>query len=162
SSIGRGGMQSKVMAARRAARSGAHTVIASGRATDVLVRLSGGETIGTILLADMPVKVARKLWLADHLQVRGSVVLDDGASRALLSGGKSLLPIGVVEVKGEFERGEAISCLDASGREIARGLINYDARESRKIMRRPTSQIEAVLGYVDEYELIHRDNLVIL
>lgn len=89
-------------------------------------------------------------------------MLDDGASRALLSGGKSLLPIGVVEIKGEFERGEAISCLDASGREIARGLINYDARESRKIMRRPTSQIEAVLGYVDEYELIHRDNLVIL
>ena len=162
SSIGRGGMQSKVMAARRAARSGAHTVIASGRAKDVLVRLAGGEAIGTILLADMPVKVARKLWLADHLQVRGSVVLDDGASRALLSGGKSLLPIGVVEIKGEFERGEAISCLDASGREIARGLINYDARESRKIMRRPTSQIEAVLGYVDEYELIHRDNLVIL
>ncbi|WP_292979110.1 glutamate 5-kinase [Nitrosomonas sp.] len=162
SGIGRGGMQSKVMAARRAARSGAHTVIASGRAKDVLVRLARGEAIGTTLLADMPVKVARKLWLADHLQVRGSVVLDAGASRALLSEGKSLLPIGVVEVRGEFERGEAISCLDASGREIARGLTNYSARESRKIMRRPTGQIEAALGYVDEYELIHRDNLVIL
>lgn len=162
SSIGRGGMQSKIMAARRAARSGAHTVIASGRAKGALVRLADGEAIGTILLADMPVKVARKLWLADQLQVRGSVILDDGASKALLSGGKSLLPIGVMEVKGEFERGEAISCFDTSGREVARGLINYSARESRKIMRRPTSQIEATLGYVDGYELIHRDNLVIL
>ncbi|MXS79273.1 MULTISPECIES: glutamate 5-kinase [Nitrosomonas] len=162
SGIGRGGMQSKVMAARRAARSGAHTVIASGRVENVLVRLANGEAIGTSLLADMPVKVARKLWLADHLQVRGSVVLDDGASRALLSGGKSLLPIGVVEVRGNFERGEAISCLNTSGREIARGLANYSARESHKIMRRPSSQIEAVLGYVGEYELVHRDNLVIL
>lgn len=162
SSIGRGGMQSKIMAARRAARSGAHTIIASGKVQDVLIRLANGEAIGTSLLADIPVKVARKLWLADHLQVRGCVVLDEGASSALLSGGKSLLPIGVEEVRGNFERGEAVSCLNASGREIARGLINYSARESRKIMRQPTSQIKAILGYVDEYELIHRDNLVIL
>lgn len=162
SHIGRGGMQSKVMAAKRAARSGAHTVIASGKVDSVLVRLANGEAIGTNLLADMPVKDARKLWLADQLQVRGSVVLDDGASRALLSGGKSLLPIGVVEVRGNFERGEAIACLNVSGQEIARGLINYSARESRKIMRQPSSQIAAILGYVGEYELIHRDNLVIL
>lgn len=162
SGIGRGGMQSKVMAARRAARSGAHTVIASGRVDNVLVRLANGEAIGTNLMADLPVKVARKLWLADQLQIRGSVVVDDGASRALLSGGKSLLPIGVVEVKGNFERGEAVSCLTTAGHEIARGLINYGARESRKIMRQPSSQIETLLGYVGEYELIHRDNLVIL
>lgn len=162
SEIGRGGMQSKVMAAKRAARSGAHTLIASGKAQDVLVRLARGEAIGTCLLADMPVRVARKLWLADHLQVRGSVVLDAGAVRALLAEGKSLLPIGVEEVRGYFERGEAVSCLDASGREIARGLVNYSAREARKIMRLPTSRIETVLGYVDEYELIHRNNLVIL
>lgn len=162
SGIGRGGMQSKIMAARRAARSGAHTVIASGKEKNVLIRLTKGEAIGTRLLADMPIKVARKLWLADQLQVRGAVVLDAGASKALLSGGKSLLPIGVQEIKGDFGRGEAVSCLDASGRVIARGLINYSARESRKIMRQPTSQIEAILGYVEEYELIHRDNLVIL
>jgi glutamate 5-kinase len=162
SDIGRGGMQSKIMAAKRAARSGAHTIIASGKAQDVIVRLVRGETIGTCLLADMPVRVARKLWLADHLQVRGCVVLDAGAAKALLSEGKSLLPIGVIEVKGNFERGEAVSCLDASGREIARGLVNYSARESRKIMRQPTHQIAVVLGYVDEYELIHRNNLVIL
>jgi glutamate 5-kinase len=162
SEIGRGGMQSKVMAAKRAARSGAHTIIASGKAQEVLIRLANGEAIGTCLLADMPVKVARKLWLADHLQVRGYVVLDAGATRALLAEGKSLLPIGVEDVRGNFERGEAVACLDTSGREIARGLINYSARESRKIMRQPTSQIEAILGYVDEYELIHRNNLVIL
>ncbi|BBL35358.1 glutamate 5-kinase [Nitrosomonas stercoris] len=162
SHIGRGGMRSKVIAAKRAARSGAHTVIASGKVDTVLIRLANGEAIGTNLLADMPVKDARKLWLADQLQVRGSVVVDDGASNALLSGGKSLLPIGVTEVKGNFERGEAIACLDSAGREIARGLINYSARESRKIMRQPSGKIESILGYVGEYELIHRDNLVIL
>lgn len=162
SAIGRGGMRSKIMAARRAARSGAHTIIASGKTQNVLLRLLQGESIGTCLQADIPVSVARKLWLADHLQVRGSLVLDDGAVRALLTNGKSLLPVGVQEVRGEFERGEAVACLEAGGREIARGLINYDARETRKIVGLPSSQIESVLGYVDESELIHRDNLVIL
>ena len=162
SEIGQGGMQSKIMAARRAARSGAHTIIASGQMQHALTRLVQGEILGTCLLADMPVRIARKLWLADHLQVRGSLVLDSGAARALLSEGKSLLPVGVQEVRGEFERGEAVACLEANGREIARGLINYNARETRKIMRLPSNRIESVLGYVDEYELIHRDNLVIL
>ncbi|MDT8364249.1 MAG: glutamate 5-kinase [Nitrosomonas sp.] len=162
SEIGRGGMQSKIMAARRAARSGAHTIIASGKNQNALARLLQGEALGTCLLADMPVRVARKLWLADHLQVRGSVILDSGATRALLSEGKSLLPVGVEEVRGDFERGEAVACLDAGGREIARGLINYNTRETLRIMRLPSSQIESVLGYVDEFELIHRDNLVIL
>ncbi len=162
SEIGRGGMQSKIMAARRAARSGAHTLIASGRTQHTLRRLMQGEILGTCLLADMPVHIARKLWLADHLQVRGGLVLDSGAVRVLVSEGKSLLPVGVQEVRGEFERGEAVACLEPNGREIARGLINYNARETRKIMRLPSSQIESVLGYVDESELIHRDNLVIL
>ncbi len=162
SEISRGGMQSKILAARRAARSGAHTIIASGKTQNALTRLVQGEVLGTCLLADIPVRVARKLWLADHLQVRGNLVLDGGAVQALLSEGKSLLPVGVKEVKGEFERGEAVACLDAEGYEIARGLINYNARETRKIMCLPSSQIESVLGYVDEFELIHRDNLVIL
>lgn len=162
SEIGRGGMQSKIMAARRAARSGTHTIIASGKTQHALMRLIQGEALGTCLQADMPVSIARKLWLADHLQVRGSLVLDNGAVRALLSKGKSLLPVGVQEVRGEFERGEAVACLEVNGREIARGLINYNARETRRIMCLPSGQIESVLGYVDEYELIHRDNLVIL
>lgn len=162
SEIGRGGMQSKVIAAKRAARSGAHTVIASGHEKNILVRLAKGEAIGTCLLANTPVLIARKQWLADHLQIRGSVVLDNGAIKALVEEGKSLLPIGVIDVKGEFDRGEAVSCIDAEGKEIARGLINYSARETRKIMRQPTQDIEALLGYIDEFELIHRNNLVIL
>lgn len=162
SEIGRGGMQSKVIAAKRAARSGAHTLIASGREANVLVRLVEGEAIGTCLFATMPVLIARKQWLADHLQIRGSVVLDSGAMKALVTDGKSLLPIGVVDVRGDFERGEAVACLDTEGREIARGLINYSARETRKIMRRPSHEIQAILGYVDESELIHRNNLVLL
>ena len=162
SEIGRGGMQSKVLAAKRAARSGAHTLIASGRETNVLVRLAQGEAIGTLLLATLPVLIARKQWLADHLQVRGTLTVDSGAMKALAAEGKSLLPIGVVEVKGDFERGEAVACLDQEGNEIARGLINYSARETQKIMRRPSHEIQSILGYVDESELIHRNNLVLL
>lgn len=162
SEIGRGGMQSKVIAAKRAARSGAHTVIASGHERDVLIRLAKGEAIGTCLLANVPVLIARKQWLADHLQIRGSVVLDNGALKALVEEGKSLLPIGVIDVRGEFDRGEAVSCVDTEGNEFARGLINYSAREARKIMRQPSQDIEKLLGYLDEYELIHRNNLVIL
>ena len=162
SSIGRGGMLTKVMAAKRAARSGAHTVITSGHETDVLVRLAQGEAIGTQLLAQTMTLAARKQWLADHLQVRGSVTLDAGAVKALTADGKSLLPIGVTSASGDFERGEVVGCIDPQGREIARGLINYSAAETRKILRQASSEIEAILGYVDEPELIHRDHLVLL
>lgn len=162
SSIGRGGMLSKVIAAERAARSGAHTIISSGREKDVLIRLAQGESIGTRLLARIPVLAARKQWLADYLQVRGQVTVDNGAAKALIEDGKSLLPIGVSKVSGNFERGEAVTCLDLEGREIARGLINYSAVETRKIMRKASREIEAILGYVDEPELIHRNNLVVL
>jgi glutamate 5-kinase len=162
SAIGRGGMITKVLAAKRAARSGAHTVIASGREPDVLLRLAQGERIGTQLNADVPVLTARKQWLADHLQLRGRVVVDDGAARALRSGGRSLLPIGVVEVQGEFARGDVIACVDAQGHEVARGLVNYSAAQARQIARRQTAEIEAVLGFIEEPELIHRDNLVLV
>jgi len=162
SPIGLGGMLTKVLAAQRAARSGAHTAIVSGHEPDVLVRLAQGESIGTLLEAYAATLAARKQWLADHLQVRGSLTLDAGAAKALTVDGKSLLPIGVYELSGEFERGEAVSCCDESGREIARGLVNYNAAETRRILRTPSSEIEAKLGYVDEPELIHRDNLVLL
>ena len=157
-----GGMITKVLAAKRAARGGAHTVIASGHENDVLPRLARGERIGTLLTAERATLAARKQWLADHLQVRGSLLLDAGAARALTALGKSLLPIGVREVRGEFERGEVVSCLDPSQREIARGLVNYTSAETRRILGAPSNEIEARLGYVDEPELIHRDNLVLL
>ncbi len=161
STIARGGMITKVLAAKRAARSGAHTVIASGRESNVLVRLANGERIGTQLTAATPVLTARKQWLADHLQLKGRVVVDQGAARALRDEGKSLLPIGVVEVIGEFARGDVIACIGPDGREIARGLVNYGSAEARQIARKPSSEIESVLGYFDEPELIHRDNLVV-
>lgn len=161
SSIGRGGMITKVLAAKRAASSGAHTIVASGREADVLVRLARGEAIGTRFIAQTPRMAARKQWLADHLQLRGAVRLDAGAARALVAGGRSLLPIGVTEVSGEFERGEAVAIHDPEGREIARGLINYSSSETRLIMRRPSSEIEAILGFTEEPELVHRDNLVL-
>jgi glutamate 5-kinase len=162
SEIGRGGMLTKVLAAKRAARSGAHTVIACGREPEVLVRLAQGEAIGTQLMAGQIKQAARKQWLADHLQVRGRLTLDAGAVRALRQEGKSLLPIGVTALSGDFHRGEVVTCIDEAGREIARGLVNYDAEETLKILRRPSSEIEAILGYVDDPELIHRDNLVLL
>ena len=162
SAVARGGMLTKVLAAKRAARSGAHTVIASGREPEVLVRLAQGERIGTLLTARTVPLAARKQWLADHLTVSGQLRLDGGAVKALLRDGKSLLPIGVVEVAGEFQRGEVVVCVDPDGREVARGLANYSSEETRRIMRRPSGEIEAVLGYVDEPELIHRDNLVLL
>jgi glutamate 5-kinase len=161
-SIARGGMITKVQAAKRAARSGAHTVIASGREPDVLLRLARGEPLGTLLLPDTMPLAARKQWLADHLNVNGRLELDAGAVRALVRDGKSLLPIGVLEASGEFERGEVVACHDPEGREVARGLANYSAAETRLIMRHPSSAIESLLGYVDEPELIHRDNLVLL
>lgn len=158
----RGGMITKVLAAKRAARSGAHTVIASGREPDVLLRLARGERLGTLLLAQTTPLAARKQWLADHLALGGRVVLDAGAVRALSRDGKSLLPVGVTAVQGEFERGAVVGCLDPEGREVARGLINYSSAETRLIMRRSSSEIESVLGYVDGPELIHRNNLVLL
>jgi glutamate 5-kinase len=162
SALGKGGMLTKVQAARRAARSGAHTVIASGKEADVLLRLAKGERIGSLLTAKTVPLAARKQWLADHLTVSARLTIDAGAARALQSGGKSLLPIGVVEVSGEFERGAVVACIDPGGREIARGLVNYSAAETRRIMRKPSAEIEAILGHVDEPELIHRDNLVLL
>ena len=162
SALAKGGMLTKVLAAKRAARSGAHTVIASGRESNVLVRLAHGESIGTHLSADTVPLAARKQWLADHLTVGGRLHLDGGAVQAVKKDGKSLLPIGVREVSGDFQRGEVVACVDPDGREVARGLINYSAQETRKIMRRPSGDIESLLGYVDEPELIHRDNLVLL
>jgi glutamate 5-kinase len=162
SALAKGGMLTKVLAAKRAARSGAHTVIASGSEPKVLLRIARGERVGTLLLArELPI-AAKKQWLADHLTVGGRLTLDDGAVKALASGGRSLLPIGVTAVSGEFERGAVVACSDAAGREVARGLVNYSAGETRLIMRKPSSEIEAMLGYFDEPELIHRDNLVLL
>ena len=162
SAIAKGGMLTKVLAAKRAARSGAQTVIASGSEPDVLLRLAAGEAIGTLLSPQTTPLAARKQWLADHLQVAGTLSLDAGAAKALRSGGRSLLPVGVKKVEGEFERGAVVACLSPEGAEIARGLVNYNAQESRRIAGRASSEIEAILGYVDEPELIHRDNLVVL
>jgi len=158
---GRGGMITKVIAAKRAARSGAHTVIASGREADVMPRLARGEPVGTLLSAETQPLTARKQWLADHLQLAGKLLLDAGAVSALREG-KSLLPIGVVEVQGDFERGAAVACLTPDGHEIARGLANYGSGEARRIARRGSQEIEDLLGYIDEPEIIHRDNLILL
>jgi glutamate 5-kinase len=160
--IGRGGMLTKILAAKRAATSGAHTVIAWGREDQVLTRLAGGEAIGTQLIAQTAHLTARKQWMADHLQTAGKVVLDAGAVKKLTSHGKSLLPIGVIEVAGDFGRGDVITCTDEAGRAIARGMSNYSSSEARRIMRRPSAEILAILGFVEEPELIHRDNMVLL
>jgi glutamate 5-kinase len=162
SAIARGGMLTKVLAAKRAARSGAQTIIASGTEHDVLVRLAAGEALGTLLHAQTTPLAARKQWLADHLQVSGRIEVDAGAAKALRAGGKSLLPIGVKNVVGEFERGAMVACISPEGAEIARGLVNYSAQDSRRIAGCASTEIEAILGYVDEPELIHRDNLVLI
>ncbi len=161
SSIGRGGMLTKVLAAKRAAGSGTSTVIAWGRETDVLLRLAAGERIGTALVAGTPKLAARKQWMLDHLQMRGAVLVDAGAVAKLRDEGKSLLPIGVHEVQGEFARGDVIAVRTLQGLELARGLANYSAAEARLIARKPSSQIETLLGYANEPELIHRTNLVL-
>lgn len=161
SSVGTGGMYTKIIAAKRAAGSGASTVIACGREPEVLTRLAKGERIGTQLTAQSSPLAAKKQWIADHLQLKGKVVLDAGAVRALRLQGSSLLPIGVQDVVGDFSRGDVVSCVDTMDTEIARGLANYSAIETRRIMRLPTGQIEATLGYIDESELIHRDNMVL-
>jgi len=161
SGIAKGGMITKVRAAQRAARSGAHTLIASGRETDALLRLARGEEVGTLLYATATPLAARKQWLADHLQLAGSLHLDAGAVRALQEG-RSLLPIGVVAVDGEFERGAAVACRSPEGMEVARGLVNYSSSEARRIARRASNEIAAILGYFDEEVLVHRDNMVLL
>lgn len=160
--VGTGGMATKVRAAQRAARSGAATVIASGKEDKALERLAAGESLGTCLAADMAPVAAKKQWLADQLQLRGKLVLDEGAVQVLLDQGKSLLPIGVVSVEGEFERGDVVACLSPSGQEIARGLVNYGASDAKRITRKASSEIESILGFVEEPELIHRDNLILL
>ncbi|MDR2926577.1 MAG: glutamate 5-kinase [Azoarcus sp.] len=160
SSLSKGGMLTKVLAARRAARGGAHTCIASGREPDVLLRLIRGEGVGTLLHASSSRLAARKQWLANHLQLAGTLVIDTGAIKALHEG-KSLLPVGVLDAKGDFRRGEAVACVNEAGEEIARGLANYDAGECRRILRKPSAEIESILGYVDTHEMIHRDNLIV-
>lgn len=161
SSIGKGGMITKILAAKRAAGSGASTVIAWGRESDVLLRLAGGESLGTLLVAQTQKKQARKQWMADHLQLRGSVTVDAGAASKLRDEGKSLLPIGMVSVEGDFSRGDVIAVRDVAGQEIARGLANYAAAEARLLCRKPSAEFERLLGYAAEAEMVHRDNLVL-
>jgi len=161
SSLGRGGMITKILAAKRAAGSGASTVIAWGREPDALLRLAQGESIGTLLVAQTAKNQARKQWMADHLQLRGAVVVDAGAARKLLEEGKSLLPIGMTAVEGEFSRGDVIAVRDEHGAEIARGLANYASSEARLLCRKPSAEFEKLLGYAAEPEMLHRDNLVL-
>ncbi len=160
-SLGRGGMLTKVKAARLAARSGTATVVASGREDAVLTRIAAAEPLGTLFIPENEPQAARKRWLAGHLQLRGRIVLDAGAVRALCEGGRSLLPVGVSGVDGLFARGEMVSCHDSEGRELARGLVNYSADEVSRIMGHSSDAIEGLLGYLGEEELIHRDNLIL-
>lgn len=168
--IGTGGMATKVRAAQRAARSGAHTLILSGREDNVLGRLgsesppldAAGRPLGSLLTSSVQPVSARQQWLADHLQTRGRLWLDAGAVKVLQEAGRSLLPIGVIQVEGQFERGDVVSCLSPEGQEVARGLVNYAARDAARIARLPSHQIEGALGFVEEPELIHRDNLVLI
>ncbi|MES2952896.1 MAG: glutamate 5-kinase [Pseudomonadota bacterium] len=161
SSLGRGGMITKILAAKRAAGSGASTVIAWGREPDALIRLTQGEAIGTLLVAQTQKQQARKQWMADHLQMRGAVVVDDGAAVKVRAEGKSLLPIGMVLVEGDFSRGDVIAVRDGAGAELARGLANYSSSEARLLCRKPSADIEKLLGYAAEPEMLHRDNLVL-
>lgn len=160
--IGRGGMRTKLLAAEKAARSGAATVIAPGREPDVITRVLKGEPIGTYLRPVQGRVAARKQWLAGQLQVRGRLVLDAGAAKMVRAAGKSLLPVGVTSVEGTFDRGEIVACVDPQGTEIARGLVNYGSEDAKRIIGQPSGRIEALLGYVDEPELIGRDNMVVL
>ncbi len=161
SSIGRGGMITKILAAKRAAGSGASTVIAWGREPDALIRLTRGDAIGTLLVAQTQKTQARKQWMADHLQLRGAVVVDNGAAAKLREEGKSLLPIGMVQVEGDFSRGDVIAVRDSTGSEFARGLANYSSAEARLLCRKASSEFEKLLGYAAEPEMLHRDNLVL-
>lgn len=159
--LGRGGMTTKLLAARRAARSGAYTVILSGKYADNLRQLAAGNGVGTLLWPDNKPITARQQWLVGHLTPKGQLVLDDGAVAVIREQGRSVLPVGVKHVEGDFTRGELVICRDMSGKEIARGLANYNADEAHQIKGHASSEIEGLLGYVDEPELIHRDNLVV-
>ena len=161
-SLGRGGMITKVSAAKLAARSGACTIIASGRENNVLVRLAQGEEIGTMLLPEKQPMAARKQWLAGQLKARGQLIIDAGAVKVLTQSGKSLLPVGVIGCKGQFDRGDVVTCIDEAGREVARGLVNYDSREAERLLRASSDRIEELLGYSGEVEIIHRDNMVLV
>lgn len=161
SSLGRGGMQTKLSAARLAARSGTDTVIANGRINQILANIARGENLGTLLFADDEPVNAKKQWLAGQMRIKGSVHLDAGAVRVLQDSGKSLLAVGIHAVSGEFNRGDVVSCVDAQGKEIARGLVNYDHEEVAKLKGQPSEQIEHMLGYAGEEEVIHRDNLIL-
>lgn len=160
--LGRGGMLTKVSAARRAERSGTTTIIASGKQPRALLSIAGDQYTGTTISPAIEPLTARKQWIANQLQVMGNIKLDDGAGKVLQSGGASLLPVGVSSVEGQFRRGDLVACINAQGIEIARGLINYNAEETRRISGRASHEIETVLGYVDEPELIHRDNMALL
>jgi glutamate 5-kinase len=160
--LGRGGMRTKLAAAEKAAHSGASTLIASGREENVIQRVLAGEVIGTYLKAAQGRVAARKQWLAGHDRAAGKLKLDAGAVKVIREGGRSLLPVGVKAVEGAFTRGEIVSCFDPEGREVARGLVNYSSEEAVRIIGQASDKIESILGYVDEPELIHRDNLVVL
>jgi glutamate 5-kinase len=160
--VGRGGMATKLAAARIAARSGARTLIANAAVPDVLLKLRRGDALGTLLVPDIGVLVARKRWIAGQLKTKGELMLDAGAVRVLKHGGKSLLPVGVTAVRGRFNRGDVVLCVDPLGTAVAKGLVNYGSDEASKILGCATRDIEARLGYVDEPELVHRDNLVLL
>ncbi|MGJ7544466.1 glutamate 5-kinase [Variovorax sp. LT1R16] len=162
SAIGSGGMITKILAAKRAAGSGASTVIAWGREPDALLRLARGESIGTLLVAQTAKHQARKRWMADHLQLRGAVTVDAGAAAKLRGEGKSLLPIGMTGVEGEFSRGDVIAVRDPQGAEVARGLANYSSAEARTLCRKPSAEFERLLGYAAEPEMVHRDNMVLM
>lgn len=160
--LGRGGMVTKVRAARLAARSGAETVIVGGEISGVLEKLSKGQALGSLLLADQQPQAARKRWLAGQLQVRGELILDDGAVNVLKRSGCSLLPVGIQRLRGEFTRGDLVSCQDSQGIEVARGLVNYHYYDAQKIIGRSSDEIESLLGYKNEPEMVHRDNLVLV
>lgn len=160
--LGRGGMATKVSAAKLAARSGTSTLIAAGNETDIIERVFAAENLGTLLYAEQNPVAARKQWLAGHLQIKGQLVLDQGAVKKLCDSGSSLLAVGVSDVKGEFSRGEIVSCITTDGKEIARGLVNYNSADAIKIKGNMSNKIESILGYVDDAELIHRDNLVLI
>lgn len=160
--LGRGGMQTKVIAAQKASRSGTNTVIAYGREPDVIKRVVKGESVGTFLKAGKGHMAARKQWLAGHMRCAGELLLDEGAVKVLQQSGASLLPIGVKAVKGDFKRGEVVSCVSPDGREIARGLVNYQADEARRIIGHPSKELAEILGYEDDAEMVHRDNLILM
>ena len=162
SKFGVGGMTTKVRAAKIAASGGANTSITNGFDEDVLLRLANGESLGTLIKADLPTLTARKQWLSSQLKIKGTFVLDEGAVKAISNKGKSLLPVGVVEVNGNFDRGDAVACINSKRKEMAIGLTNYSSVDSKKIIGRTSSSIESLIGYVEETELIHRDNLTLI